>query len=58
MYAIRSYYAIKTALINEAGEIVGIHVTDSGSLFHKNAKEALRVLLEKSGVDREQLKYP
>ncbi len=49
--------AIKTALINEAGEIVGIHVTDSGSLFHKNAKEALRVLLEKSGVDRERLKY-
>ncbi|HOI51966.1 MAG TPA: BadF/BadG/BcrA/BcrD ATPase family protein, partial [Azonexus sp.] len=49
--------AIKTVLINAGGEIVGIHVTDSGSLFHKNAKEALRVLLEKSGVDRAQLKY-
>ncbi len=30
--------AIKTALINSAGETVGIHVTASGSLFHKKAK--------------------
>jgi len=49
--------AIKTVLINASGDIVGIHVTDSGSLFHKNAREALRVLLEKSGVDRSRLKY-
>lgn len=49
--------AIKAALINESGEIQGIHVTDSGSLFHKNAKEALRVLLEKCGVEREAVKY-
>lgn len=49
--------AIKVALINDQAEIVGIHVTDSGSLFHKNAKEALRVLLEKSNVTREQVKY-
>lgn len=49
--------AIKAALIDNTGEIKGVHVTDSGSLFHKNAKEALRVLLENCGVDRESVKY-
>jgi predicted CoA-substrate-specific enzyme activase len=49
--------AIKVALIDQDGKIKGIHVTDSGSLFHKNAKEALRVLLEKNGVDRSEVKY-
>ncbi|MEY4593459.1 MAG: 2-hydroxyglutaryl-CoA dehydratase [Pseudomonadota bacterium] len=49
--------AIKAALIDETGEIKGVHVTDSGSLFHKNAKEALRVLLEKCGIEREAVKY-
>ncbi|MEN6585891.1 MAG: acyl-CoA dehydratase activase [Sulfuricella sp.] len=49
--------AIKLALVNEHSQLVGVHVTDSGSLFHKNAKEALRVLLEKHGLPREQVKY-
>lgn len=49
--------AIKVALIDAEGRIKGVHVTDSGSLFHKNAKEALRLLLEKNGVDRTAVKY-
>ncbi|GAB6039468.1 acyl-CoA dehydratase activase [Endothiovibrio diazotrophicus] len=49
--------AIKAALVNERGERVGSHVTASGSLFQRNAKEALARLLEQSGVAREQVKY-
>ncbi|HZX30360.1 MAG TPA: acyl-CoA dehydratase activase [Rhodocyclaceae bacterium] len=49
--------AIKVALIDETGGIKGVHVADSGSLFHKNAKEALRVLLEREKVSREEVKY-
>jgi predicted CoA-substrate-specific enzyme activase len=49
--------AIKAALVDEKGALTGVHVTDSGSLFHKNAKEALRVLLEKHGVAPERVKY-
>lgn len=49
--------AIKVALVDAEGKIKGVHVADSGSLFHKNAKEALRVLLEKNGVDRSEVKY-
>ena len=33
--------AIKTVLINAGGEIVGIHVTDSGSLFHKKDRKSV-----------------
>jgi len=36
---------------------VGTHVRDSGSLFHTNAKEALRALLERHDVAREAVKY-
>ncbi|MDO8931665.1 MAG: acyl-CoA dehydratase activase [Rhodocyclaceae bacterium] len=49
--------AIKVALVDGEGKIVGVHVRDSGSLFHKNAKETLHVLLEQHGVAREQVKY-
>ena len=49
--------AIKVALVDEGGRLAGVHGTESGSLFHKNAKEALRMLLERHGVDREHVKY-
>jgi predicted CoA-substrate-specific enzyme activase len=49
--------AIKVALVDADGALVGVHVADSGSLFHKNSKEALRVLLEKHGIPREEVKY-
>lgn len=49
--------AIKVALVNQDSQLVGIHVTDSGSLFHKNAKAALQALLDKHGLQREQVKY-
>ena len=49
--------AIKAALVDEAGALVGAHVSDSGSLFHKNAKEVVRALLELHGIRREQVGY-
>ncbi|OGT88989.1 MAG: CoA activase [Gammaproteobacteria bacterium RIFOXYA12_FULL_61_12] len=49
--------AIKVALVDEEGGLAGVHVSDSGSLFHKNAKAALGLLLERHGLVREQVKY-
>lgn len=49
--------AIKVALVDEAGKIVGVHVSSSGSLFHKNAKEALQNLLTQLGVAKDDVRY-
>jgi predicted CoA-substrate-specific enzyme activase len=49
--------AIKVALVDGQGHLVGDHVTDSGSLFHKNALAALQALLDRQGVRREQTRY-
>lgn len=49
--------AIKAALVDETGKIVGVHVTASGSLYHKNSKEALQTLLDRHGIMREDLRY-
>ncbi len=49
--------AIKAALVNEERQLVGLHVADSGSLFHKNAKTALQTLLERYSLQREQVRY-
>ncbi|KIL99436.1 Benzoyl-CoA reductase subunit BadG [Paramagnetospirillum magnetotacticum MS-1] len=49
--------AIKVALVHGDGTLAGAHVTASGSLFHKNAKEALQGLLDRHGLRREQVRY-
>jgi len=49
--------AIKVALVDEAGRIAGVHVSASGSLFHKNAKEALQNLLTQVGVTKDDVRY-
>ena len=49
--------AIKAALINAQGNLVGDHVRDSGSLYHKNACEALAELLRRHSVARDQVGY-
>ncbi len=49
--------AIKVAVVNEDGEIAGVHVTASGSLFHKNSTEALNTLLGKLNLKREHVRY-
>ena len=49
--------AIKVALVDEDGKIVGVHVSSSGSLFHKNAKEALQNLLAQLNVDQNDVRY-
>ena len=49
--------AIKVAVVDENGKVVGVHVTPSGSLFHKNSLEALNTLLNKLGLRREDVRY-
>jgi len=49
--------AIKVALVDESGKLAGVHVTASGSLFHKNAKEALARLLAEQNLTNEDVKY-
>ncbi len=49
--------AIKVALVDEEGKHAGAHVTASGSLFHKNAKEALARLLEDKGLSHDDVHY-
>ncbi len=49
--------AIKVALVDEAGKHAGVYVTASGSLFHKNAKEALARLLERENLKQEDVHY-
>lgn len=49
--------AIKVALVDQAGHVAGTHVVDSGSLFHRNACEALSALLSRLGVGRERVRY-
>jgi predicted CoA-substrate-specific enzyme activase len=49
--------AIKVALVDEAGKHVGVHVAASGSLFHKNTKEALARLLEQQNPKRDDIQY-
>lgn len=49
--------AIKVAVVDQDGQIAGVHVAASGSLFHKNAKEALQTLMTRLGLERERIKY-
>jgi (R)-2-hydroxyacyl-CoA dehydratese activating ATPase len=49
--------AIKVALVDEAGTLAGVHVTASGSLFHKNAKEALARLLDEHQIAADRVRY-
>jgi predicted CoA-substrate-specific enzyme activase len=49
--------AIKVAVVDGDGQLVGVHVTPSGSLFHKNSLEALNTLLAKVGLQREDVRY-
>lgn len=49
--------AIKVAVVDENGKVAGVHVTSSGSLFHKNSIDALNTLLNKLGLQREDVRY-
>lgn len=49
--------AIKVVLVNENGEHAGEHVAASGSLLHKNARDALHALLDKKGIERGRVRY-
>jgi predicted CoA-substrate-specific enzyme activase len=49
--------AIKVALVDETGSLAGVHVTASGSLFHKNAKQALACLLTELNIHQNEVRY-
>jgi len=49
--------AIKVAVVDENGKVAGVHVTSSGSLFHKNSIDALNTLLNKLGLQRDDVRY-
>ena len=49
--------AIKVALVDQDGRLVGVHVAATGSHFHRNAQEALQTLLARHGIAREQVRY-
>lgn len=49
--------AIKTALADESGKLVGWHCAPTGSSFHKNSVEALSTLLANNGVTRDDVAY-
>ncbi|MBM3578673.1 MAG: CoA activase [Alphaproteobacteria bacterium] len=49
--------AIKVVFVDENGRLAGEHVTPTGSLFYKNAKEAFETLLTKMALQREQVRY-
>lgn len=49
--------AIKVAVVDENGQLAGVHVTSSGSLFHKNSVAALQTLLDTLGLQRDDVRY-
>jgi predicted CoA-substrate-specific enzyme activase len=49
--------AIKVALVDGGGKLAGLHVTASGSLFHRNAREALAHLLGELELDHQAVRY-
>ncbi|MGD9367652.1 MAG: acyl-CoA dehydratase activase [Desulfobacteraceae bacterium] len=49
--------AIKVALVDEQGRLAGAHIAPSGSLFHKNAREALARLLAEKGLTGDNVHY-
>lgn len=49
--------AIKAALVDEQGRFAGAHIAASGSLFHKNAREALARLLTDKGLMPDDVYY-
>jgi predicted CoA-substrate-specific enzyme activase len=49
--------AIKVALVDERKGLTGVHIADSGSLFHRNARKALSHLLTETAVADEQVHY-
>ena len=49
--------AIKVALLGEDGDLLDTCIVPTGSLFHKNAKDAFEGLLEKNAIDRNSVRY-
>ena len=49
--------AIKVALVNKQGDLIDADISATGSLFHKNAVEAFKRLMDKNSIDRESVRY-
>ncbi|WP_127477441.1 acyl-CoA dehydratase activase [Sulfurivermis fontis] len=49
--------AIKAAVVDDAGALVGTHIAPTGSSFHKNAMETFETLLARHGITRDAVKF-
>ncbi len=49
--------AIKAAVVDQDGKLIGTRITPTGSMFHKNAMEAFETLLAQHGIAREAVKF-
>jgi predicted CoA-substrate-specific enzyme activase len=49
--------AIKIVIIDEAGEMVSHYIAPTGSHFYRNALDGLMALLEKTSIERSEVKY-
>lgn len=49
--------AIKAALVDRNGKLIGTRIAPTGSMFHRNAVETFAALLSQHGVEREQVRY-
>ncbi|PKM42585.1 MAG: CoA activase [Gammaproteobacteria bacterium HGW-Gammaproteobacteria-1] len=49
--------AIKAAVVDEDGKLVGTRIAPTGSSFHKNAMETFEALLAQHGIVREAVKF-
>lgn len=49
--------AIKAAVVDAEGALIGTHIAPTGSSFHKNAMETFEALLARHGIGREAVKF-
>lgn len=49
--------AIKAAVVDEAGKLIGTRIAPTGSMFHKNALETFETLLALHGIERDAVKF-
>ena len=49
--------AIKAAVVDQEGKLIGTRIAPTGSSFHKNAMETFEALLEQHNIARDEVKF-
>jgi predicted CoA-substrate-specific enzyme activase len=49
--------AIKAAVVDQAGQLIGTRIAPTGSSFHRNAMETFEALLAQHGIIRDEVKF-